>query len=524
MGQKRFRARLAACRACPECIGGRCRPAGRDAEALALLGEARCPLGRWPRERPAGTGRPQRETPGDVLAAAPADNHIRVTDEALPAEFLVKSFRRFNRLWQCVHSIKHWWPRAVIRIADDSLRPGESYPPIVETIRARPGVHWYEMPFDSGLPAGRNLLARKCEAEFLLNVDDDFVFTAESRPELLVRLVRRDLCDVACGLTRVQGRALQWGGLFDRRGLRFSFSQPSGGWEHAEGVRYRRLDAGFNYFATRAETVRRCPWDERLKVIFEHLDHFLSYASSGVRVAETPDSIVTHDKGGYAPDEQGYRSREGNERRRMLRLLLHKWGLPGLPNHNCRPAPVADVPQAELLAPLKDRTNVVILTVGRSGSSIVAKLLHRLGWCAGDADEEFGESVTMRAVDNRTIYDGRPFDASEARRLLEGLPEPWCLKHPGMLHTWRSWLPLLAPYRPTLLWLTRSPEAVARSLIRQRQNRGRKAVARIAGGLTVEEGLRRCDHCYRAWPWEKLQLDVEHLAATLSLFDPERLR
>jgi hypothetical protein len=74
------------------------------------------------------------------------------------------------------------------------------------------------------------------------------------------------------------------------------------------------------------------------------------------------------------------------------------------------------------------RPNIVVLGVGNSGTTIVTKMLHALGWQAADADETFGESVRLREINESGDFSG-------AAEYLAGLPQSWAIKDPRFVRT-----------------------------------------------------------------------------------------
>jgi len=152
------------------------------------------------------------------------------------------------------------------------------------------------------------------------------------------------------------------------------------------------------------------------------------------------------------------------------------------------------------------KPNLILLTVGCSNSSVVMRMLKELGWNVGDADAEYAESVSVRACNRR------PFNAPAARKALAALPQPWAVKDPRFCETLRLWRPLLEPYRPFLLWVTKDHAYVRQSFVRRFNAKPERA----------DQRLRWCETYFAGWSWGKLRLDVDQIAAAVRLFDPGR--
>jgi hypothetical protein len=60
------------------------------------------------------------------------------------------------------------------------------------------------------------------------------------------------------------------------------------------GVAYADADLTFNFFIAKTELARTLRWEDRIHVIFEHEDFFMSACLRGMKVVYCPNSIVTH--------------------------------------------------------------------------------------------------------------------------------------------------------------------------------------------------------------------------------------
>ena len=92
----------------------------------------------------------------------PKFEHGRV-DESVTA--VIKTFERQKEVRRLIKSIRHFYPKMKVVVVDDSKEP-----------LAADGVMTIEMPFDSGVSAGRNLAVRHVETKYLLLLDDDYIF------------------------------------------------------------------------------------------------------------------------------------------------------------------------------------------------------------------------------------------------------------------------------------------------------------------------------------------------------------
>jgi len=93
---------------------------------------------------------------------------------------LVKTFERPDVVRRLVESMQRLYPAMPIIVVDDSRSPV-----------ALEGVRVVEIPFDSGIGAGRNKGLEQAETDFVLVLDDDFVLTRKTRLGSALALMER---------------------------------------------------------------------------------------------------------------------------------------------------------------------------------------------------------------------------------------------------------------------------------------------------------------------------------------------
>ncbi|NUQ61889.1 MAG: hypothetical protein HUU20_05350 [Pirellulales bacterium] len=164
--------------------------------------------------------------------------------------------------------------------------------------------------------------------------------------------------------------------------------------------------------------------------------------------------------------------------------------------------------------------NIIILTIGRSGSTIAAKMLCELGWSLAGADEAYAEHVGFRAINSRLVR-GALLSPAEASRFLRSLREPWVIKDPRLVQTWRQWKPYLDGKGNLLLWLARDLEAVETSIRKQGWGMP-SARGLLLRGRTLGEHTAECQACFDAWSGPRARVAFEDLRKAVLLFDPSR--
>lgn len=406
--------------------------------------------------------------------------------------FGITAFERPRHVERLVASIQRYYPGARITVADNGREkaclPGE--------------VAVVDLPFDCGLSAARDALAAQLATAYLLMLEDDFVFCDQTRIETFAEIMDSDQDLGSIGGTVRIGNRLQdyaidlevfrgvlWGRQASRP-LRFS---PA-------GTPYRYCDKHLNFGMWRREMLVDHTW-AGLPKVGEHAPYFWRVKQAGHwRSAHCRSVMIDHDRAGRSPLYDHYRGRAWQ--------LQNAW----LAEHGIAGGYKQDAPLGRLES-AAEKPNVVILGVGHSGTSVLAKMLFAAGWSASDADEEFGENVAFRAM-NENFGPRWWLDRRRARALLAELGEPWVLKDPRLVSTMPAWLEHFATVErpPLLVWIRRNPADVADSYGR------RGELPRDEAFSIVAERVRKCQKHFLAWPWPKLAIDYEQLGAAISLF------
>lgn len=217
---------------------------------------------------------------------------------------IIKTFHRPRSLDRLIRSIRRFYPKLAIAVADDGFTP-----------TPKRDVDYLRLATDVGLSAGRNALIRHIRTPYFLLLDDDLEFTRETRIERLFNLVAGGVADIAGGdyyrckrkLLFVRSWWQPYHGNFhfqdgNLRLVRESESSDSG---------YQRCDLVHNFFVARtADVLSLGGWDEELK-LNEHVEFFVRAYRGGMRVAYFPDVIVRHWME-RNPDYTPYRERDFN--------------------------------------------------------------------------------------------------------------------------------------------------------------------------------------------------------------------
>jgi hypothetical protein len=173
---------------------------------------------------------------------------------------LIKTFERPQVLRRLVESVRRLYPMLPLIVVDDSRRP-----------TALPGVTLINLPFDSGVSAGRNAGLERVTTPYVLILDDDFIFyrctdlahalrVMEAYPQ--IDLLGGDVINLPF-YSQVD---------FSKSVLFPTQAQPTlppGSWIGGLPV----YDRVANFYIARTERLRQVGWDPQIKRL-DHTDFF----------------------------------------------------------------------------------------------------------------------------------------------------------------------------------------------------------------------------------------------------------
>ena len=173
---------------------------------------------------------------------------------------LIKTFERPRRCAALIASIRRRYPALPIIVVDDSRQP-QDYP----------GCRMVRLPFDSGLSAGRNAGLAMVETDYVLMLDDDFLFDRRTALSgALAILEQHREIDLLAGIVVDLPLFI----THDTRGSRLFATGTEA--KIAQGTRIGPAevrDKVPNFFLARTDAVRSVKWDPALKLL-EHADFF----------------------------------------------------------------------------------------------------------------------------------------------------------------------------------------------------------------------------------------------------------
>uniref|UniRef100_A0A672I895 Glycosyltransferase 2-like domain-containing protein n=1 Tax=Salarias fasciatus TaxID=181472 RepID=A0A672I895_SALFA len=198
---------------------------------------------------------------------------------------LTKTFLRYPQLKVLLASIRQFYPNITVIIADDSFEP--------EHISGE-NIQQYIMPPAQGWFAGRNLAVSQVVTKYFLWVDDDFLFTQNTKIEEFVKVMEavpeldvvRIWSQFYFSILYEEGDEVEGGCLIRKSGGKF---HPLPGFPKCS-----LADGVVNFFLARTDAVRRVGFDPQLQRV-AHSEFFMDGLGL-LMVATCKDVKISHQR------------------------------------------------------------------------------------------------------------------------------------------------------------------------------------------------------------------------------------
>ena len=248
--------------------------------------------------------------------------------------FIIKTFMRNSCLDRLLMSIVKYYKDVPILIADDGNDfDVPRYKALWEKLfdlglTVKPVA--YNLPFDSGLSFGRNEMVKNAKTEYVVLLDDDFVFTEHTNIEKLIKIAQTDphIGVVGGCLVNEAGRSINFEGELVKEGRDLVYRKKGSKFEDVDGIKYKMTETTLNFGVFRRDMLLQQPWDNEIKIAGEHTDWFYRLKSTYWKVAYCPEVVAEHLQD-IKPEYRAYRKRQD-----FLKLLFNKHDIDRLVYHN----------------------------------------------------------------------------------------------------------------------------------------------------------------------------------------------
>lgn len=236
---------------------------------------------------------------------------------------IIKAFERPDAVINLYNSIRKFYPELKIIIIDDSKEAMDSsvFDEMVEYIHTE---------FDIGLSAGRNLALSKVNTKYFLLLDDDFIFTEDTKLENMYKALEEGGFDIVSGIMFDNGTEIRKfaGKMEIKDNLLNIYPDVTIGKHNG----YKLYDIVLNFFMADTAKIKEIGWDNKLKLA-EHEDFFLKAKAKGLLIT-CLDNVKVHHFPILLSDYKVYRERVWEYRKIFLKennldeiLVVRKKGL-----------------------------------------------------------------------------------------------------------------------------------------------------------------------------------------------------
>jgi len=239
---------------------------------------------------------------------------------------IIISFLRPGYTKACIRSLREQYPEINIIVGENG-----NYDSSLADVCNENNAKYVQLPFDSGVCVGRNELIKLVDTEFVLVGDDDFFYDKNALTDKMLAFIENNTeFDLIGGRVSVYGVVGNYQGYTKKEDRHFETKAVDLNGEFKvdefSGLRYCPADLTFNYFIGRTEKIKNVPWDEKIKVAYEHFSWFFDFKENGGRVAFSPDPIVIHKPQHIKPEQSSeymkYRLRQSDKDR-----FFEKYGI-----------------------------------------------------------------------------------------------------------------------------------------------------------------------------------------------------
>ena len=206
---------------------------------------------------------------------------------------IVISFLRPVYTIACIQSLRRTYPEINIVVGENGEFDNE-----LAKVCEQVGAKYVQLPYDSGVCVGRNMLMQHVKSKYVLVGDDDFYYDENTGADKMLQLLETNQgVDLIGGRIRENGIVRNYQGSIEING-RMLVNRPidieRAEYQTTADLRFVKTDLVFNFFIARVDRIWNIPWDDQIKVAYEHESWFIDLQKNNINVYFTPDAIVEH--------------------------------------------------------------------------------------------------------------------------------------------------------------------------------------------------------------------------------------
>lgn len=216
-------------------------------------------------------------------------------------DFLITTMDRYYLLKELLDSIFMFYPQAKVTIADQSNNKEKDFYKQYSEF----DVNVKLLQYDCGLSYARNLLVDITERDYILILEDDFLFNKYTRIEWM--LILMDRADIVGGAVIRNGKRLKFEHYFEKKN--HIITQVDDGdiyLRHESGLQYKNTGCVLNFALFNRCVFDLVKWDARLK-LREH-QHFFYRVKN--RIVFTPDVWIIDNRKTAHPEYKRLKGRD----------------------------------------------------------------------------------------------------------------------------------------------------------------------------------------------------------------------
>lgn len=228
------------------------------------------------------------------------DPRARLYKGKMPIDFIITTLDRYHLLDELLFSLFKFYPEAKVTVADQSKVINTKF----YNKYSNYDLRVLPLPYDCGLSKARNTLVDETNKPYKLLLEDDFLFTKDTKIELLLKLM--NVADIAGGSVYRDGVRIGFEHYFRREGDTIHQVKDGDYYRKYEEIFYKPTGCVLNFALFNSLVFDKTRWYDELKVR-EH-QHFFYRVQD--QIVYTDEVKILDNKRGNHPDYKRLKARD----------------------------------------------------------------------------------------------------------------------------------------------------------------------------------------------------------------------